>query len=151
MYHRLMALCISIKHFVMHQCFHHPDNMQLEAPMLPNLYRRKDTDSLWPLWSGWTILWLYHIMEIPASETILSILWRTSVVDSLTVTLHSPEAPVTQNSTSKSRTRGYENLVDVVISGNFWSILAWPCLVRGMAVSGCSTAEALPKHCLCTA
>ena len=61
------------------------------------------------------------------------------------------KAPVTQNSTSKSRTGSYENLVDVVVSGNFWSILAWPCLVRGMAVGGCSTAEALPKHCLCTA
>ena len=61
------------------------------------------------------------------------------------------KALVTQNSTSKSRTRSYENLVDVVVSGIFWSILAWPCLVQGMAVDGCSTAEALPKHCLCTA
>ena len=31
----------------------------------------------------------------------------------------------------------------VVILGQF---LAWPCFVRGMAVGGCSTAEALPKH-----
>ena len=60
------------------------------------------------------------------------------------------KAPVTQNSTSKSRTRSYENLVDMVVSGNFWSILAWSCFVRGMAVVGCSTAEALPKHCLST-
>ena len=56
-----------------------------------------------------------------------------------------------QNSTSKSRTRSYENLVDVVVSGNFWSILAWPCFVRGMAVGGCSTAEIPPKHRLSTA
>ena len=41
------------------------------------------------------------------------------------------KAPVTQNSTSKSRTRSYENLLDVVVSGNFWSILAWPCFVTG--------------------
>ena len=41
------------------------------------------------------------------------------------------KAPVTQDSTSKSRTRSYENLVDVVVSGNFWSILAWPCFVTG--------------------
>ena len=33
--------------------------------------------------------------------------------------------------TSKSRTRSYENLVDVVVSGNFWSTLAWPCFVTG--------------------
>ena len=56
------------------------------------------------------------------------------------------KAPVTQNSTSKSRTRSYENLVDVVVSGNFRSILAWPGFVRGMAFGGCSTAEALPKY-----
>ena len=56
------------------------------------------------------------------------------------------KAPVTQNSTSKSRTRSHETLVDVVISGNFWSVLAWTCFVRGMAVGGCSPAEALPKH-----
>ena len=61
------------------------------------------------------------------------------------------KAPVTQNSTSKSRTKSYENLVDVVVSGNFWSILASPCFVRGMSVGGCSTAEALSKHCLSTA
>ncbi len=36
----------------------------------------------------------------------------------------------------------------MVILGHF---LAWPCFVRGMAVGGCSTAEALPKHCLSTA
>ena len=35
--------------------------------------------------------------------------------------------------------------MDVVESGNSWSILAWPCFVRGMAVGGCSTAEALPN------
>ena len=61
------------------------------------------------------------------------------------------KAPVTQKSTSKSRTKSYENLVDVVESGNSWSILAWPCFVWGMAVGGCSTDEALPKHCLSTA
>ncbi len=56
------------------------------------------------------------------------------------------KGPVTQNSASKSRTKSHENLVDVVVSGNFWSILAWPCFERGLAVSGCSTAETLPKH-----
>ena len=61
------------------------------------------------------------------------------------------KAPVTQNSTSKSRTGSYENLVDVVVSGNFWSILSWSCFVQGMAVGGGSTAEALPKHCISTA
>ena len=55
------------------------------------------------------------------------------------------KAPVTQNSMSKSHTRSYENLVGVVVSGNFWSILAWPCFAWVMA-GGCSTAEALPKH-----
>ena len=69
----------------------------------------------------------------------------------LLLNLRALKAPVTQNSTSKSRTRSHENLVDVVVSGNFWSILAWSCFVRGMAVVGCSTAEALPKHCLSTA
>ena len=34
-------------------------------------------------------------------------------------TLHA-KALVTQNSTSKSRTKSYENLVDVVESGNSW-------------------------------
>ena len=60
------------------------------------------------------------------------------------------KAPVTQNSTSKSRTRSYENLVDVVVSGNFWSILAWSCFVTGYGrrrlFHGWSTAQALPKH-----
>ena len=30
-------------------------------------------------------------------------------------------------------------------------LLAWPCFVQGLAVGGCSTAEALPKHCISTA
>jgi hypothetical protein len=33
-----------------------------------------------------------------------------------------------------------------VQSGNFWSILALPCIVWGMAVGGFSTVEALPKQ-----
>ena len=65
-----------------------------------------------------------------------------------------PKAPVTQNSTSQSRTRHYENLVDVVVSGNLWSILAWPCFVTGYGrrrlFHGLSNAQALPKHCLST-
>ena len=48
-------------------------------------------------------------------------------------------APVTQHSASKSRKKGYENLVDVVVSGNFWPVMVWPSAF-------CSTAEALPKH-----
>ena len=36
--------------------------------------------------------------------------------------------------------------MDVVVSGNFWTILARPCFERGLAVNGCSTAETLPKH-----
>ena len=60
-------------------------------------------------------------------------------------------AVFTQNSTSKSRARSYENLMDVVVSGNFLSILTWSCFVRGMAIGGCSTAEALAKHCLSNA
>ena len=54
--------------------------------------------------------------------------------------------PVTQHPTSKSRSKSYENRVDLVERGNFWRILAWPCFVRDMAVGGSSTAEALPKH-----
>ena len=42
--------------------------------------------------------------------------------------------------------KSYEILVDVVVSGNFWSIMVWPCFVRGMAFGGCSTVEALPRH-----
>ena len=65
---------------------------------------------------------------------------------------HRIKAPVTQNSTSKSRTRSYENLVDVVVSGNLWSSLAWPCFVIGYGrwrlFHGWSTAWALPKNCL---
>jgi hypothetical protein len=48
--------------------------------------------------------------------------------------------------TSESRTKSSENLVDMDVSGNFWSILAWPCFVRGTAVGGCSIVEALPKE-----
>ena len=40
--------------------------------------------------------------------------------------------------------------MDVVVSGNFWSIWLGRALWRGMAVGGCSTAEALPKNCLST-
>ena len=47
------------------------------------------------------------------------------------VTFMRTKAPVTQKSTSKSRAKSYENLVDVVVSGNFWSIVAWPCFVTG--------------------
>jgi hypothetical protein len=56
------------------------------------------------------------------------------------------EGPVTQHFSSESRTKRTENLVDVVVSGNFWSILAWPCFVRGMTVGGCSIVEALPNQ-----
>ena len=49
------------------------------------------------------------------------------------------KALVTQNSTSKSRTKSSENLVDVAFSGSFWSIMFWLCFVRGMAVGSCST------------
>jgi hypothetical protein len=52
------------------------------------------------------------------------------------------KAPVTQHFTSEARTKSSENLVDVIVNGNFWSILAWPCFVRGMEVGGCSTVEA---------
>jgi len=37
------------------------------------------------------------------------------------------------------------NLVVVVVSGKFWSVLAWLC-VCDLAVSDCSNAETLPKH-----
>ena len=73
-------------------------------------------------------------------------IWHALIrIQTLTV-IETTKAPVTQYSTSKSRTRSYENLVDVVVSGHFWSILAWPFFVQGMAVGGCATAEALPKH-----
>ncbi len=61
------------------------------------------------------------------------------------------KGPVTQHSTSKSRSKSSENLVDVVGRGNSWSILAWPCFCTGMAVGGCSTAKTLPKLSLSTA
>ena len=48
----------------------------------------------------------------------------------------------------QNASKSYENLVDMVVRGNVWSILIWPCFVRGMAVGGCSTAEALPEHAL---
>ena len=60
------------------------------------------------------------------------------------------QAPVTQKSTSISRTRSYENLVDVVVSGNFGQFWLDRALWRGMALDGCSTAEGLPRHCLST-
>ena len=87
------------------------------------------------------------------NDSLWSLNWN-NIIDMVIFTTLYPlwcKAPITQNSTSKSCTRSYENLVDVVVSGNFWSILAWPCFVRGMAVGGCSTAEALPNHCLSTA
>ena len=58
---------------------------------------------------------------------------------------------VTQHSTSKSRTKSYENLVDVVVSGNFLVNFGLAVLCTGMTVGGCSTAKALPKHSLSTA
>ncbi len=41
------------------------------------------------------------------------------------------KAPVTQHSTFKSRTKTYENLVDVVVRCNFWSIFSLTILCTG--------------------
>ena len=59
-------------------------------------------------------------------HTVINQYMRMMRADGKKLPGNSVEVPVTQNSTSKSRTRSYENLVDVVVSGNFWSILAWP-------------------------
>ena len=57
------------------------------------------------------------------------------------------KAPVIQNPMSKSHTRSYENLVDVVIIGNFGQF--W----LGCALYGVRLLAAVPllRHCLSTA
>jgi hypothetical protein len=57
------------------------------------------------------------------------------------------KGPVIQHFTSESRTKRSDNLVDVVVSGKGWSILARSCFIQGMTVGNCCTVEAMHKQC----
>ena len=63
--------------------------------------------------------WQYNCI-ISLNQMSFCTLPRNALIFHLVSISEICKAPVTQNSTSKSRTRSYENLVDVVVSGNFW-------------------------------